>query len=55
MNYIITVLMARDSNLSMERIMKSRGKPDEDRMKGLVDEVLVGIKCTGGSKDRDWS
>ena len=30
------------------------GLPHEGRIKGLVGEVLVGIKCTGGSKDSDW-
>ena len=25
-----------------------------DRIKGLVREVLVGIKCTGGSNDSEW-
>ena len=50
MNYIITRLMARDSTGSMER---NHEHMKEDRIKALVDEVLVDIKCTGGSENSD--
>ena len=47
MNYIIIKLMARDSN-------KFEDSPHQDRIKILVGEVFVGVKCTGGSKGSDW-
>ena len=33
--------------------MNTGGEPHGGRIKELVGEVLLGIKCTGGSKDND--